>query len=238
VRSDSLGGAAHEFRVICSDPAARPRLLSVHASYHDGAAGLLFRLTDPTGDPDRYFFNVTDCNRRGLLGTGPRFRRGLDTGPTAGRDTVTAMATFELGLPDDSLRGKCALLYVADYDGNLSVLTETPLEAGRGRAPVVTSLNARFNGTQSLFAQVTATDADNDLFGVFGAAILRDGTIGAPDNHSDIGAYNGIGYPGVALPSLSLGTGGLGYESFLGVIVYVFDLAGNFTRVEDDDLFQ
>lgn len=238
VTLDSLGGAAHEFRVVCSDPAARPQLLEAHASYHDGAAGLLIRLTDPTGDPDRYFFSVTDCHRRVLLDNGPRFRHGLDAGPTGGRDTVTAIATFELGLPDGSMAGRCALVYVADSYGNLSSLVEAPFAPGAGHSPVVTRLDARFNGTQSLLVQVAATDADNDLLGIFGAAILRDGTIGSPDNHSDIGAFNGIGYPGLSLPSLTLGNGGLGYESFLGVIAYVFDRSGNFTRVEDDDLFQ
>ncbi|HKV73514.1 MAG TPA: hypothetical protein VJN95_03280 [Gemmatimonadales bacterium] len=238
VTLDAEGGASHEFRVICSDPVLRPRLLDVTATYHDRTAGILFHLFDPNGDPDRYFFNLTDCQRNGLLPTGVRFRRGLDAGSTAGRDTVSAFATFEVGIPDDSLAGKCALVYVADYDGNLSTLVETPLAHPRGRPPAVSRLDARFNGTQALLVQVNAGDPDNDLLGVFGAAILRDGTIGAPDNHSDIGAYNGIGYPGLALPSLSLGGSNLSYENFLGVIVYVFDQAGNFTRVEDDDLFQ
>jgi hypothetical protein len=238
VTLDSLGGASHEFRIICSDPTARPRLLDVHATYHDGAAGLLIHVADPTFDPDRYFFDVTDCHRRSVLAGGRRFRHGLDAGPTAGRDTVTAFATFELGLPADSLHGRCALVYVADYSGNLSTLVETPFAPISGHRPVLTRLDARFNGTQSLLVQVAATDADNNLLGIFGAAILRDGTIGAPDNHSDIGAYNGIGYLGLVLPTLSLGGSGLGYENFLGVIVYVFDQAGNFTRMEDDDLFQ
>ncbi|HTO73045.1 MAG TPA: hypothetical protein VMJ30_04465, partial [Gemmatimonadales bacterium] len=238
VQLDAEGGAAHEFRVICSDPVTRPRLLDVVASYHDGAAGILFHVNDPNGDPDRYFFNLTDCDRHGLLASGARLRRGLDAGPTGGRDTVTALAVFELGLPDDSVAGRCALVYVADYDGNLSTLVETPLTRPPGRPPLVTHLDARFNGTQALLVQVAATDPDNDLLGIFGAAILRDGTIGAPDNHSDIGVYNGIGYAGLALPSLSLGSGSLSYENFLGVIAYVFDQAGNFTRVEDDDLFQ
>lgn len=235
---DSLGGASHEFRVICSDPATRPVLLDLKASYHDGAAGVLFHLYDPDRNPDRYYFDLTDCHRKSLLSGPARFRRGLDTGPTAGRDTVTALAAFELGLPADSVRRACALVYVADYDGNLSDVIESPLVPVAGRAPTITRLDARFNGTQSLFVQVAATDGDNDLAGIFGAAILRDGTIGPPDNHSDVGAYNGIGYAGLALPQLTVGGNGLGYESFLGVIVYVFDQAGHFTRAEDDDLFQ
>jgi hypothetical protein len=40
------------------------------------------------------------------------------------------------------------------------------------------------------------------------------------------------------VPDLTLGSGGLSFQDVYGIVVYLFDAKGHFTRLEDDDLFQ
>jgi len=238
IRLDSLGGTELDFRIACSDPVRRPRLLWARTSYHDGVGGLVFQATDPDRDVNAYAWDVTDCRRMSLLPGGRRVRGGLGSGRTANQDTVTVVSAFEVGLADSAARGACATVWVVDDQGNMSTIVEVPLDAGAGSPPVATLFNAHFAGTTLLHTDLAVTDAEGDFLGVFAAARLRDGVLGAPDGQPDIGYYNTSGFLGAQVPDVAIGTGRLTYDNFYAVILYLFDAQGNFTRLEDADLFQ
>lgn len=231
------GGAALLFRLACSDAARRPRLLAVAASYHDGAAAFVFRAVDPDRDIERYWFDLTDCDGRSVLPSGPLLRRGLSSGRTALADTVTVAAGFELALPDSAVRGRCAALRVADEAGNTTPVVERPLTPEAGAAPTATSFNAYYLGNSAVHIDVQALDADGDFVGYFALLRLRDGVLAAPDGQPDLGIYNAAGYDAVPLPDVPLGSGRIGVGDVLAVIVYLVDGRGHFTRLEDADLF-
>ena len=237
IRLDSLGGAELDFRVACSEPARRPRLLWARPSYHDGVGGLVFQATDPDRDVNAYAWDVTDCRRTSILPGGRRVRGGLGSGRTANQDTVTIISAFEIGLPDSAARGACATVWVVDDQGNMSSIVEMPLAAADGSPPVATLFNAHFAGTVLLRTDLAAADPDGDFLGFFAAVRLRDGVLGAPDGHPDIGYFNTSGFLGAQVPDVPIGTGRLTYDNFYAVILYLFDARGNFTRLEDADLF-
>ena len=234
---DSAGGIELDLRVVCSKPDRRPRLEWTRASYHDGVGGLVFHAADPDWDMVGFSWDLTDCHRASLLPGGRRVRDRLQSGRTQNRDTVTVLSAFEIGLPDSLARGACAAVWVFDYQGNISPIVEVPLDAGDGSPPVATSFNARFLGPQLLRTDLTAADPDGDFLGVFAAALLRDGAKGPPDGVPDLGYYNTAGFLGAQLPDVALGGGNLTFDNYFAVIVYLFDARGNFTRLEDADLF-
>ena len=233
---DSGGGVDVNFRVRCADPIHRPHIESLHATYHDGVLGIVFHAGDPDRDLERYIWDLTDCRRTSLLPNGASTRSGLGAGRTANWDTVTVLTTFDIGLPDAELTGKCAALWLADTQGNPSEVIEVPLGAA-GRPPGAATYNAHFLGTDLLRTDLVATDADGDFVGVFVQVRLRDGTLGTPDGTEDVAYFNTVGYLGSAVPDVPLGSGRLTYDSFYAVIVYLLDAQGNFTRLEDADLF-
>jgi hypothetical protein len=235
---DSAGGVRLDFLVRCSDPAHRPSVVFAHATYHDGATGLVFRATDPDRDIDRYVWDLTDCHRNSLLARGGGSTRGgLRGGRTANQDTMTVVTAFEAALPP-STGDQCVSLWVADSYGYASPVVETPLiPLRRGSAPVAAQFNAYFFGTQAMGIDLAARDSDGDLVGVFVAARLRDGTLGQPDGVPDLAYANTAGYLGVSAPPVPL-TSTITYDKVLALIVYLIDAQGNFTRLEDDDLFQ
>ncbi len=236
---DSLGGNHQDFRIHCSDPAHRPALVSFLPSYHDGAAGVVFRVRDPDHDANYYAWDLTNCRRKSLLPTGARTRPNMSTGVATNGDSVTALAAFEIGLPDDSVRGKCLALWVGDRMGNLSQVEEAPFTSRPGLPPTALQFNAKFLGTQAIRTQLSAADPDGDFLGTFVTYKMRDGILGPPDGEPDYAVINVVdGYPGTSIPDLTLYGGILSYENFYGVVAYLFDAAGNFTRVEDDVLFQ
>lgn len=236
VQVDSLGGTEAQFRVNCSDPAKRPMLLSLAGSYHDGAAAFTFRAADPDRNLERYYWDLTNCQGRSLLSGGARLRRGLSQGRTFGLDTVTVVAAFEVGLPDDSLQGRCMSLRVADEFGNSTPVIERTL-GGSGTAPSAVGFNALLLGSAALHTSMTATDPDGDFAGVFPEARLRDGVLGPSDGNPDLGIYSAAGYLDTGIPDVPLG-GRIQYYDVYAVIVYLVDAQGNFTRVEDADVFQ
>jgi hypothetical protein len=236
--ADSVGGVRLDFRIACSEEPNRPSIVSVRGSYHDGAGAMVLVATDPNRDLERYTWDLTDCRRKSLLTGGYRLRRGVSVERTAGQDTVTIVAGYEVGLPDATLTGKCFAVWVADERGNTSLVREVPLGGIGGSAPVATAFNARFNGTRTLATTLIAQDADNDYVGFFGAVRLRDGTLFSTDGQPDIGFYNRVGYLGQVVPDVPLLTPPLTYENFFAVILYLVDAAGNFVRLEDGDLFQ
>ena len=228
------GGTAADFRISCSEEAARPRVLFFQSSYHQGASGFLLKATDPDRDIERYYWDITDCAGKSVLPTGGRLRRGLTQGPTSGLDTITVFGAIELGLPDASLQGKCTSIRVADEYGNTTPVVEEPI-GNEASGPVPTQFNSQFINTAQL--ATTMQVADPTFAGVFLAATLRDGVLFPPDGQPDIGVYNAVGYSDLLLPTVPLGGGRPPYYDYYSVIAYVFDIAGNFTRLEDNDLF-
>lgn len=228
------GGTKLDFRVVCSDEAKRPRLLSFAGSYHDGTSGFMFRAADPDHDIERYFWDITDCQGKSVLPTGGRLRRGLSQDRTAGQDTVTVFGAIELGLPDAELAGRCTSIRVADEFGNTTPVREQPIGTTVA-GPQNFTFNARFANTALLTASLQVNDPA--FAGVFAAALMRDGVLFAPDGQPDLGVYNTVGYDDVILPNVPLGSGRPPYFDYLAIIAYLFDRQGNFTRVEDNDLF-
>jgi hypothetical protein len=236
VQIDSGGGAEVDFGVRCADPAHRPHILSLKASYHDGVAGLVFRAADADRDLERYVWDLTDCRRTSIFPNGAGTRSGLSGGRTANYDSVTVLTTFDVAFPDSAMADKCAALWLADSQGNPSEVIEVPLRAS-GRPPRATIFNAHFLGTNLLRTELVADDPDSDFVGVFVQVRLRDGSLGQPDGTPDVAYFNTVGYLGSAVPDVPLGNGHLNYDSFYSVIVYLLDTQGNFTRLEDSDLF-
>jgi hypothetical protein len=229
------GGTRLDFRVVCSDETKRPHLLSFAGSYHDGTSGFMFRARDPDHDIERYFWDITDCQGKSVLPVGGRLRRGLTQDRTAGQDTVTVFGAIELGLPDAELQGRCTSLRVQDEYGNSTPVFQQPIAAQATPGPDQILFNALFANTASLTASLRVSDPD--YAGVFAAALLRDGVLFPANGQPDLGVYNTVGYEDVILPTVPLGGGRPPYYDYLAVIVYVFDRSGNFTRVEDNDLF-
>lgn len=230
------GGARADFRVVCSDPALRPEFLQVATSYHDGVSGFMFRVADPDGDAERYYWDITDCAGTSVLPAGGRQRRGLLVGAPVGPDTATIFGAIELGLPDAQMQGRCTSLRVQDWNGNTTAVVEEPIGNESGPGPIPVAFNARLQTTAALGTVLQMSDPD--YAGFFGAARLRDGILGTPDGAPDLGVFNAFGYEGdVLVPTIPLGGGRPEYYDYYAVILYLFDRAGNFTRVEDDDLF-
>lgn len=106
-----------------------------------------------------------------------------------------------------------------------------------GRPPSTTFFNAHFAGTQALRTELAAQDPDGDLLGVFFSARLRDGALHPANGAPDMLFLNYVGELGEAVPDLSL-VPPYTWDQFYAVIVYLIDAEGNFTRLEDDDLFR
>jgi hypothetical protein len=104
--------------------------------------------------------------------------------------------------------------------------------------PFPLSFNSVFVGTRALRTSLSADDPDGDFLGVFATALLRDGVLFPPDGRPDVGVFNTTGYLDTRLPDVLLGDGRPAYTDYLGVIIYLFDEAGHFRRLEDHDLFQ
>lgn len=237
VAIDSAGGAIARFRVVCSDEAKRPLLLSAGGSYHDGTGAVVFRAVDPDHDIERYFWDLTDCRGTSVQPGGVRLRRGLSTGRTAQGDTVSVVSAFEVGLPDADLAGRCMTIRVVDEFGNTTPVVEQPLLPPGGPAPSATIFNALLRGTSALSTMLTVADPDNDFVGTFVAAQLRDGILFPIDGEPDLGIYNTAGYLGTGVPDLPLGSR-IQYYDIYSLIVYLIDDRGNFTRLEDTDVFR
>ncbi|MEO8295185.1 MAG: hypothetical protein ABI613_06685 [Gemmatimonadota bacterium] len=234
---DSTGGAVANFRVVCSDPAQRPQVLSFHGTYHDGAGAFSLRAEDPDGNIERYAWDLTDCHGYSMLPGGAKLRRGLTSGRTAGIDTITIAAAFEVGLPDAVVQSGCMSVRVMDEYGNTTPVIEQPLNRAVGQPPVATSFNASLQGTALLRTSLATADPDGDYSGVFAEALLRDGILGPTDGEPDLGIYNTAGYVDNVLPDLVLGSR-FQYYDIYAVIVFLIDANGNFTRLEDTDVFQ
>ncbi len=232
---DGTGGSKADFRIICSDEVHRPHLLSFAGSYHDGTSGFLVRVADPDHDIERYAWDITDCHGKSVLARGGTLRRGLSQDRSAGQDTVMILGAIELGLADSDMQGRCTSIRVADELGNTTPVVEEVIGNETGPGPLPAYFNAQFSTTAALSTVLAMTDPS--FAGVFAAALLRDGTLFAPDGNPDVGVFNTEGYTDVLVPTVPLGGGRPQYYDYYAVILYLFDSRGNFTRVEDNDLF-
>jgi hypothetical protein len=237
---DSTGGQVADFRIVCSDEALRPRLLSLATSYHDGAGGFVAVATDAGRDIERYYWDITDCQGKSVLPRGGRTRRGLSSGRTAQQDTVTLIGAFDVGLPDADLVGRCTAFRVADELGNTTPVFEEPIGNEGGMPPSATRFNAVFMGQQSLPIDLAIDDLDGDAAGLFIGARLRDGALGPTDGEEDFGIYNVAGYLDVSeAPTLTFSAGRRpAWDDVFSIVVYLLDQRGNLTRLEDAELFQ
>jgi hypothetical protein len=231
------GGTTAAFRIVCSREAERPRILSFAASAHSGAAAFHLRVADPNADVDQYYFDLTDCRGTSVLPGGVRLRKNLTGSRIRKQDTATIVAGYEIGLSDSAVAGRCAAIRVTDYYGNSTPVVETSLTT-RGNRPGVTHFNARLIGTSWLRTEVGVSDVDGDFAGVFALARLRDGILSVADGHPDVGIFNTVGNLSLPLPDVPLGNGRPKWDDYYAVIIHLIDEAGNFTRLEDADLFR
>lgn len=231
------GGAVLDVRIACSDPARRPHFMHAAATHRDGVSAFVFRVEDPDRDVERYVWDITDCEGTSVLPGGAFLRRGLSSGRTQNWDTLTVIGAFEPGLSATEVAGRCTSLRVVDQQGNTTPVLELPIGSVPGAAPSATLFNALPVGAVAVRTNLAAADADGDYVGVFATARLRDGVLFAPDGKPDIGIYNVAGYIGSTVPDLLLGTR-IQYGDVYAVIVYLIDMAGHVTRLEDSDVFR
>jgi hypothetical protein len=237
IKVERTGGAAIVFRVICSDPAHRPQILSFVAGYDLGASVFTFKVVDPEHDIEGYYFDITDCDGNSILPQQrERIRRGLRGGRGAGTDdTLTVVGAFEFGYPPSEVQGKCAELRVFDNATNQSAIAVYKFGSGTGSAPFVRFFNAQLVGQALITSALEASDPDGDIVGHFVLVRLRDGVLGPTDGEPDLGSMDPVGYLGLDVPVIPT-TGRIKWDDVYSVIVYVVDSKGNMTRVQDDDL--
>lgn len=231
------GGTVLDVRIACSDEGLRPHMVHAAATYRQGVSAFMFQATDPDRDVERYVWDVTDCRGSSVVPGGARTRRGLSSGRTFDRETVTVVGAFEAGLADDAVAGRCTALRVVDQQGNTTPVLELPIRPGSTQSPRATVFNAYSVGVTAIRTELAATDPDGDFVGTFVAARLRDGVLSPPNGEPDLGIYTAAGYLGDAVPDLPLGSR-FQYGDVSAIIVYLIDWAGNFTRLEDADVFR
>lgn len=235
------GGALLAYRVICSEAARRPRIVESSGSHAGGSIGYFVRVVDPDKDVERTFIDVTSCDGKSVLPSGGHLRFGFAGSPAvSGRDTATVIGAYDLGVADSALANRCLLVWAADERGNVSDIVETPLPPSNpAHAPQATSFNGKYDGIRGIQTQFSATDPDGDLLGIFVSYVVRDGLLILPaDGVPDHVVFQPPGVLGTTIVELPVGIGYGAWNDYLGVIVYVVDRAGNFTRLEDGDLFR
>jgi len=234
------GGAFVPFRIVCADVTRRPRIVQLSGSYSEGSIGYLIRATDPDKDIERIFVDITDCNRRSVLPTGGRRRGGFSGAINVTlKDTAVIVGGYDLEVSDNLLANRCLAAWVADERGNTSEFVEVPLPKRDAlRSPIANNFNARTNGTVSVSISGAFSDPNGDYVGAFAVYVLRDGAISLPDGQPDRLVAQPAGIIGATVPELPLGIGFGAWNDYLGAVVYLIDKAGNFTRLQDMDLFR
>lgn len=236
---EPAGGVELAFRIACADVARRPRITAFGATWRAGAAAFHLRATDPDRDVERYAWTVTDCRGRSVVRGGWLGIGGFSGNPrTRFRDTVVVLGAFTPSLlePDGP---RCGAVRVADSNGNWTPVTEFPLAASRGRAPVVARMNALLVGTVQLAVQLEVSDPDADFVGTVVVHRTRDGVfVRPPDTVPDEVVFESAGVVGAGVPPLVFGGFAGRWDDYYGVTLYAIDRAGNFTVAGDDDLFR
>jgi hypothetical protein len=238
--SDTVSGLVY-FRVACSDPAARPAILSLSALGGFEGVAALARVTDPDRDLELYAADLTDCAGRSVLPNGGVERRNLFFTRLRLEDPGEVMLVLNApGLSDAVLAASCLWFRMGDQNGNSTEVAEIPVRSGSGaNAPVAIRLNGFFSGgLQNFFVDLQADDPDGDFVGTFARLRLRDGVLGPPDGQPDYASYNTIGYRGTDLPVVPIGPGNVivNYFDILAIEIYLYDAAGHITRAVDDRL--
>jgi hypothetical protein len=231
------GGSAIEYRVRCSDPTQRPEVLSFVSGYAVGAGAFAVTAYDPQRDIDGYEWDLTDCRGNSVLpDRRPRTRRYVRAGRATVGDTVTVIGAYDVGLPDEDFRDRCATIRVFDFAGNSSPVITRPLRAS-GAAPVASTFNARLSGTSHITSALAVSDADSDIVGLFVGIRLRDGTLSQADGLPDLGVLDPAGFLGSRIPDIPTNSR-IKWDDVYAVIVWMIDAGGNVLRLEDVDLFR
>jgi len=140
---------------------------------------------------------------------------------------------------DAQLANRCLAVWVDDAFGNVSPIIEVPLlRRNAARAPAPMTFSARLNGVRSISVNASASDPNGDYLGAFLVYLVRDGVLTNPDGQPDRVLQQPAGIIGPVNAELGVGIGFGAWNDYLGVIVYLVDAEGNFTRVIDMDLFQ
>jgi hypothetical protein len=232
------GGAAIEFRVICSDAAQRPKVLAFTSSYSFGASIFQFRVFDPDDDISGYVWDITDCAGNSVLPEKrERTRRSLRGARGGGRDTLTVIGAYELGLPPEQFEGKCTELRVFDERLNYSTIMTHRIGSSTGAPPAVRFFNATLQGQVLISSTLAVVDPDDDVVGHFVLVRLRDGVLTPPDGLPDLGSMDPAGYTSLDVPNIPTNAR-IKWDDVYSVIVYIIDKRGNAIRAEDDDIFR
>lgn len=238
ITATSAGGATVNFRVTCSDLAARPQLLSLAGGYDGGASIFTFTVWDPDHDVDGYVWDLTDCQGTSVLpDRRERIRRNVRSGRAQASDTLVVVGAYELGLPASTVARRCTEIRVFDHRGNTSVILQHRIGSATGFAPTVRFFNATLQGTSAITSLLAASDPENDIVGHFVLVRLRDGVLGPGDGVPDLGSMDPAGYLTLDVPVIPT-TGRVAWDDVLAVVVYLVDSKGNVLRIEDNDIFR
>ncbi len=234
------GSALVRYRIVCAEAARRPRIVRLNGSYSNGSIAYVIRATDPDGDITRSFVDVTDCNRRSILPTGGLLRSGYGgAANVTRRDTAVIVGAYDLNLPDANLANRCLAVWVDDDRGNVSPIVEVPLPPSAStRAPVSADFNAVLEGTRSIRVKASVEDPNRDYVGAFLVYLARDGILASTDGQLDRLLTLPAGIIGPVETQFGFRPGLGEWSDYLGVLLYLVDAEGNFTRTVDLNLFR
>ena len=224
--------------VECYDPPARPRILKAYSSYADGAAALYVKYYDGQYDGDAVVWDITNCSGISLLPTGGVTRRVISSGSLILRDTMEFGIVLEPTFAASVAANACSRIRLIDRAGNSSNIIEQPLNFSTGTAPRFTTLNSIFVGFGAIETTFSADDAEQDIAATVVGYTLRDGALGSPPNGAEDKIFaRSIGYPGLTVPGVQIGTSNLPPATdWRSTFVYIIDRGGNFARSQDRDL--
>jgi hypothetical protein len=231
------GGVRALFRATCSDPASRPTITGLRATYGNGWVGAAVTVTDPDRDIDHYAWTVTDCAGRAVIAAGIRSYRGI-LASRGSADTVSLPLALETGEDVPEARSRCLALRVYDRVGNSTPFREVRLAPNDPAAPLAPeSFDASIVEGQTVLRIALALDLRSPrALGVFPTVLLRDGILSPADGSPDTGIYGIAGYQTTALPDVRLGTRFEWYD-VLASELYVVDTRGNLRLVRDQQFF-
>lgn len=234
----AAGNRFVQLAVECYDPPARPRILKAYSSYADGAAALYVKYYDGQFDGDAVTWDITNCSGVSLLPTGGVTRRVITSGGLILRDTMEFGIVLEPGFAASVAATACSRIRLIDRAGNSSEIIEQPLNFTVGTAPRFTTFNSIFVGFGAIETTLSADDADQDVAATVIGYTLRDGALGNPPNGAEDKIFaRSIGYPGLTVPSVQIGTASLPPATdWRSTFVYIIDRGGNFARLQDRDL--